>query len=149
MLGCVISPEVIKYIDFVMLKKFGNSVSNAFNEGRLMFPYRVPCSKGFIDYYYVNWVYPAKKAFMQHPIEFIITEAFSRHNKSIEDEDVKAKIKNTVDFVKYSLEYIEVQQQKVTSYPLHFYCNNIENQLFAIYPSFSTRQCSYYNVSLI
>lgn len=95
--SCVIAynKEVEKYknivkdiltIDFLLEKKY-------------LLKYNVPCKNGVdTEELVINWTNLSNDNFSE---ENIISK-FSEYNKNIENEKVKAIIKNTVDFVKYA-----------------------------------------------
>jgi hypothetical protein len=65
--------------------------------------YNVPfkCKGKYIEisHYAIDW----PRGNEPPPTENMVRNAFSLHNKSIEDEDVKIKIENTIKFLNYSL----------------------------------------------
>jgi hypothetical protein len=106
MMGCIVSPEVIGYIDFLLKKQFGTDIETAFKDGHQMFRYSVPMGDTKTEYYCVNWVSSAGTAFSEHSAEYIVKDAFAQHKKSIEPFDVQTKIRNTVDFMEHCVSLI-------------------------------------------
>ena len=100
--GCIIDDKCIKlYKESIIRRKLVEKdpygISNLINSD-LIVEYDVPLKSQSTDKKYViNWT---KGGLFQHYSTSELESAFSEHNKNTEREDVKTKIKNTLEFYK-------------------------------------------------
>jgi len=103
--GCVIDDKCIKlYLEAIKKRKLTEEdpygISNLLNSD-LIVKYNVPFKNNksknskYLTKYVINWT---KGGIFQHYSASELERKFSEHNKNIERDDVKEKIKNTVDF---------------------------------------------------
>ncbi|MEY1640583.1 hypothetical protein [Tenuifilum osseticum] len=100
--GCIIDDKLIEFYKSLYIDSKDSEIARLeyLEKSGILIKYNVPLkSKVNMMHYAIDW----PKGNKTNPTEDTIKTAFMKHNKSIDSEEVKIKIENTIKFLNYSL----------------------------------------------